>query len=60
MLADFLQQELGKTPDVKPGPRRAGDLERSVLDPTMFHDKLGATTSLAEGLKQTARWFAQQ
>jgi len=60
MLADALLQELGKGSEVKPGPRRAGDLERSVLDPSDFHGKLGPVTSLSDGLKKTARWFAEQ
>lgn len=60
MLADYLQQELGKAGEVRSGGRRAGDLERSVLDPTLFTSKLGPTVTLAEGLKQTARWFAEQ
>jgi UDP-glucose 4-epimerase len=59
MIAEFLRQELGTSSEVRPGPRRPGDLERSVLDPTQFHKKLGPTTSLSEGLKQTARWFAE-
>lgn len=59
MLADYLQRELGKAGEVRSGERRAGDLERSVLDPTLFQSKLGPTVTLAEGLKQTARWFAE-
>ncbi|MET0339355.1 MAG: NAD-dependent epimerase/dehydratase family protein [Polyangiales bacterium] len=57
-LAELLQRELGITVEVKDGPRREGDLERSVLDPTRYVETLGALTPLAEGLAETARWFA--
>lgn len=57
MLADALQRDLGQKTEIKPGPRRAGDLERSVLDPTYCKSVLGTLTSLDEGLKQTAAWF---
>jgi UDP-glucose 4-epimerase len=60
MLADQLQKELGKSGEVRPGPRRGGDLERSVLDPTYCLSVLGSLTSLEEGLAQTAKWFAQR
>lgn len=45
--------------DVQPtfGPRRAGDLERSVLDPTLGRDIIGPTVALDEGLAATALWF---
>jgi UDP-glucose 4-epimerase len=56
-LADFLLKELGAGSEVKAGPRRAGDLERSVLDPTYCETVIGKATSLEEGLKQTAEWF---
>jgi UDP-glucose 4-epimerase len=38
--------------------RRAGDLERSVLDPTLCRRVLGTTTSLDVGLAQTVAWYA--
>jgi UDP-glucose 4-epimerase len=60
MLADQLQRELGKTEAVKPGPRREGDLERSVLDPSYCLSMLGQLTSLEDGLRQTAQWFANR
>ena len=39
----------------KPGPRRAGDVERSVLVPTL--DAMGSVTDLASGLARTLDWF---
>lgn len=58
-LADHLLRELGGSSEVKNGPRRAGDLERSVLDPTYCQSVIGPATALAEGLTKTARWFAE-
>lgn len=53
-LARQLAAAVGRQPDIQSAPRRAGDLERSVLTP-------GATaptpTPLAEGLAKTVAWF---
>lgn len=57
MLADHLQRAIGPGSEVRSGPRRPGDLQRSVLDPTLFESTLGPATSLADGLTQTAQWF---
>jgi UDP-glucose 4-epimerase len=58
MLAEQLKRELGGDSEVSFGPRRSGDLERSVLDPTHCQRAIGAPTSIEEGLARTARWFA--
>jgi UDP-glucose 4-epimerase len=58
MIADELQRELGTATEIRQGPRRAGDLERSVLDPTRLIELLGKPTVLADGLKKTSAWFA--
>lgn len=60
LLAERLQRELGNQVEVRSGPRRAGDLERSVLDPTRYQALIGQPTSLDEGLRQTAHWFLDQ
>jgi len=39
------------------GPPRAGDIERSVLDPGRFASTLGATVPLGEGLRRTFEWY---
>jgi UDP-glucose 4-epimerase len=39
------------------GPQRAGDIERSVLDPARFTRALGQTVPLAEGLQRTFEWY---
>jgi UDP-glucose 4-epimerase len=56
-LAEELRRELGTDSEVRDGPRRPGDLERSVLDPTRCRQVVGTATPLAEGLARTARWF---
>lgn len=38
------------------GPARAGDVERSLLDPARFEEILGPVTPLRQGLSQTAEW----
>jgi UDP-glucose 4-epimerase len=47
----------GSSSSYQHGPVRAGDLERSVLDPSLFERLLGTPVSLAEGLAQTAAWY---
>ena len=40
--------------------RRAGDLERSVLDPTLYERLVGPTTPLDAGLAETLDWYSRQ
>ena len=58
-----LARALGKVLDVEPelrfGPRRAGDVERSVLDGAGLLQSHPATP-IAEGLRQTAAWFGER
>lgn len=55
-LARALGKAVGVEPDIRYGARRAGDVERSVLDFGTL--PAGHTpTSLDEGLKQTVAWF---
>lgn len=56
-LIEHLQQELGGGSEIVYADRRAGDLMRSVLDPTRCAATIGAATPLAQGLLETARWF---
>lgn len=61
-LADQLRKHLKSESPVQDGPRREGDLERSVLAPNPeLSSHLGqepAATSLREGIAKTADWFA--
>lgn len=59
-LADLLLRELKGDVPVNAGPRRAGDLERSVLDPSYCESVIGKTTPIEEGLAATASWFASR
>jgi UDP-glucose 4-epimerase len=56
-LAQKLITELGSHSELRDGPRRAGDVERSVLDPTLCQQVLGPVTSIDDGLRLTAQWF---
>ncbi len=58
-IAQGLASALGVTPQLEHGPRRAGDLERSVLDPSAFVETLGPVVPLRQGLAETARWFRE-
>jgi UDP-glucose 4-epimerase len=54
-LLDGVERAAGKTSPRTFGPRRAGDVERSLLAPTM--DAMGSVTPLAVGLDRTVAWF---
>lgn len=52
-LAHALADALGVTPSFLDAPPRAGDVGRSVLDPTMLTKALGELTPLSQGLAAT-------
>ncbi len=56
-LAEKIARASGQKAQIEFGPRRAGDLRRSVLapDPT-----LPAPTALEDGLAATVRWFRER
>jgi UDP-glucose 4-epimerase len=54
-LAHRLIASLGVKAAILHGPRRPGDLERSVLDPT--GGPVSAPVALADGIAETAAWF---
>ncbi|MBW1762961.1 MAG: hypothetical protein JRJ64_16015 [Deltaproteobacteria bacterium] len=56
-LAEQLVQLVDKPAIVNDGPYRAGDLERSVLDPAVMISMLGEPTPLERGLTATTEWF---
>lgn len=51
-----------ETPPVVHGPKRQGDVARNYSDTTKAHELLGwqSSTTLREGLAQTAAWFTAQ
>jgi UDP-glucose 4-epimerase len=55
-LLDGIERAAGKTAPRKPGPRRAGDVERSLLAPS--REAMGEITALGPGLERTVAWFA--
>ncbi len=57
ILAEKLASLVNHPAIVRDGEHRAGDLERSVLDPTVMTSILGDPTPLAEGLEATTEWF---
>jgi len=57
-LAESIKQYARSDCEIGFGPRRAGDIERSVLDPGT-PAPLGETISLEVGLQETVRWFAK-
>lgn len=54
-IAHELARSLGLSAQVQHGPPRAGDLERSVLEPASW---LRPLVGLSGGLAETAKWFA--
>lgn len=59
-LAERLVSLVGSAAVVEDGPHRAGDLQRSVLDPTVMMSILGEPTPLERGLVATTEWFRDQ
>ncbi|HEY8430300.1 MAG TPA: NAD-dependent epimerase/dehydratase family protein [Sandaracinaceae bacterium] len=57
-LADAIEAALGVRAERTFGPRRPGDVERSVLEPHPELTAHGEPTPLEEGIAETARWFA--
>lgn len=56
MLAERIKSLNESASEIHFGPRRPGDVERSVLDPG-DPCPIGARTSLVEGLELTSGWF---
>jgi len=60
MLADVLQAKLGQSVDVSPSEKRAGDIERSLLNADRLVELLGPVVDIDSGLGRTAEWFADR
>ncbi|GAB5439897.1 MAG: NAD-dependent epimerase/dehydratase family protein [Fuerstiella sp.] len=56
-LADVLQKQLNRTVDVQPNEKRAGDIERSLLNVDRLVELRGPVTDIETGLAATADWF---
>ncbi len=59
-LAEHIRSTLNSSSEIRYGDRRAGDVERSLLDADRLVELLGATVTVADGLKITAEWFRRQ
>lgn len=59
-LAEAIAAALGAHASPSFAPRRAGDIERSVLEPSPELLAHGPPTPLAEGIAETVRWFASR
>lgn len=57
-LAQVLQKALSSSSKIDFGDRRAGDVERSLLDADRLAELLGPVVQIEQGLEQTAKWFA--
>lgn len=56
-LATEISKVAGREPRTVFAAPRAGDIGRSVLDPTRFERALGTPVRLAEGLRHTYEWY---
>jgi len=56
-LAREISRVAGAEPRTVFAPPRAGDVGRSVLDPTRFSSVLGTPMAISEGLRHTFEWY---
>jgi UDP-glucose 4-epimerase len=56
-LADILQAALGNKVKVTPSAKRAGDIERSLLNADRLVELQGDVVTIGSGLALTAEWF---
>jgi len=59
-LARTLRDLVGSDSEIRDGPHRPGDLERSVLDPTALAKLVPEPVPLEAGLARTADWFRRE
>lgn len=60
LARELLALSPGSTSTIGPNDPRAGDVERSVLDGSLFREKVGEFKSLEDGLQLTAAWYHQR
>lgn len=56
-LAEVLQDKLDQQIEVTPNVKRAGDIERSLLNVDPLIAMLGPVVGIEDGLAETAKWF---
>ena len=59
-LAEHIRTTLSSNSEIRYGDRRAGDVERSLLDADRLAELLGPPVTVADGLRITAEWFRQR
>lgn len=59
-LAERIVALCGSRSPIEPGGARPGDLERSLLDVSVFQQLFGPPTPLEQGLAATARWYRER
>ncbi|MEI6540385.1 MAG: NAD-dependent epimerase/dehydratase family protein [Planctomycetota bacterium] len=59
-LAEHIRTTLSSNSEIRYGDRRAGDVERSLLDADRLAELLGPTVTVADGLRITAEWFGKK
>lgn len=59
-LAEHIRSTLQSNSEIRYGDRRAGDVERSLLDADRLVELLGPTVTVSEGLQITAEWFRKR
>lgn len=59
-LAEQLQRFIGSHVAMSPADRRAGDVERSLLDADRFAELVGNPVPVDRGLNTTAEWFRKR
>ena len=59
-LAEHIRTTLSSNSEIRYGDRRAGDVQRSLLDADRLAELLGPTVTVADGLRITAEWFRRR
>ena len=59
-LAERIRTTLASSSEIRYGDRRAGDVERSLLDADRLTELLGPAVATDDGLRITAEWFRQR
>lgn len=60
LAEELLRRSPGSRSQLTYGPPRDGDIERSVLDGSIFRENAGNFVDLADGLDSTARWYHEK
>ena len=59
-LAEMIMRVTGRSVPMEFGPVRAGDLQRSVLDPSLTERYLGSVVGLDAGMRSTYEFYSRK